>query len=324
MQAPPLTAALQEAKRKVGASTRGLAQLVPSSGPSAGPVPATPAGLADILAALLAQLKMTTTTLALAFKPPLSPAAIQPYADKLEDQVARAVSCVLALAGAAPPNAGSSALVDVWRKGVTGIGETTEGFLAVLEEGTKQGAVVKEGQQSPYLAHTGLVHTMIDRLAANLPRDEGAAVCSVWEGQKGTVLDAWDEFKELLEDDEEDEDDFGDDLDDEWGILEAPMGKLSAGERKRAEAVSTGASSKDAHRAFGQEQADHRPSQSSASTRSYMPPSRASSLSSCSRPKSRTPTSSPLVKRWSRRSTTPWPHSTPRRMRGRSTPRWTR
>ncbi|CAK9782531.1 hypothetical protein CC85DRAFT_37835 [Cutaneotrichosporon oleaginosum] len=236
---------LTEARRKVGASTRGLGRLVPPSGPSvaAGPVPMTPDGLADILAALLTQLKTTTTTLALAFKPPLSPAAIKPYADKLEDQVARAVSCVLALAGAAPPNAGRSALVDAWRGGVTGIGEAAEAFLAVLEDAAKSGSVKREGRetdQSPYLAHTGLVHAAIDRFATSLPRTEGEAVAKAWEGQKGTMRDAWDEFKELLEDDsEEDDADFDGDvgLDDEFGILEASMGKLSPSERKRAEAA---------------------------------------------------------------------------------------
>ncbi|BEI86828.1 hypothetical protein CcaverHIS002_0701740 [Cutaneotrichosporon cavernicola] len=230
--------ALNEANRKVRASTRGLSQLVPSSGPSAGPVPITPSGLGDIFAALLTQLKTTTTTLALAFKPPLSPDAIKPYADRLEDQVARSVSCVLALAGAAPPNAGSSALVETWKSGVMDIGEAVEAFLAVMEDAARTGAVDKEGEQSPYLAHTGLVHAAIDRLASNFPRTEGEAVGRVWESQKGTMTDAWDEFKEMLEDDdEEEEEDFGDDLDDEWGILEAPMAKLSVGERKRAEAA---------------------------------------------------------------------------------------
>jgi hypothetical protein len=230
----PLIAALKEAKRKVGASTRGLAQLVPSTS-SSGVVPVPPAGLADIFAALLSQLKTTTTTLALAFKPPLSPAAIKPYAERLEDEVARAVSCVLALAGA--PGVGSSALLDAWRAGVTGIGEAVEAFLAVLEEAARTGNVGTEGEQNPYLAHTGLVHAAIERLAAGLPRTEGEAVGRVWEGQKGTMRDAWDEFKEMLEDEGEEEEDFGD-LDDEFGILEAPMGSLSPSERRRAEAVS--------------------------------------------------------------------------------------
>lgn len=212
-----------------------------SSSATSGPVAVPPAGLADIFASLLVQVRTTTTTLAVAFKPPLTPAAVAPWTTKLEDQVARLISCVLAVAGAAPPNAGPSALVDEWREGVTAIGEQAEGFLAVLEAAAKDGGVeVKEGEQSPYLAHTGLVWAAVDALANNLPRDEGAAVGKKWESQKGTVKDAWDEFKDLLDADEgiEEDDEFGDDLDDEWGVLEAPMGKLDQVERKRAEAVS--------------------------------------------------------------------------------------
>lgn len=237
-----LTPALYEAKRKVGASVRGLEKLVPkapSSSSSSGPVPVPPAGLADILASLLSQLRTTTTTLAVAFKPPLTATAVRPWADKLEDQVARLVSCVLAVAGAAGPGAGPSALVDEWREGVSAVGEQAEAFLAVLETAAREGGVeVREGEQSPYLAHTGMVWAAVDALANNLPRDEVGAVGKKWEGQKSTVKDAWDEFKEMLEDDGDEDDGFGDELDDEWGILEAPIGTLDKAERKRAEAVS--------------------------------------------------------------------------------------
>jgi hypothetical protein len=96
-----------------------------------------------------------------------------------------------------------------------------------------------------------MVWDSIDKLDKDLSRTEVQAVAKRWEGQKEVVKDAWNEFKEFLEDaggeDGEGESkgeggeaglDFGDD-DDEWGELEKAMagGEMTAEEKARAEAV---------------------------------------------------------------------------------------
>lgn len=199
-------------------------------------------------------MKKETTTLALAFKPPITEGAISQQLDKLTDQVGRLVSCVIAAAGGGGD--ARSLLVDDWNEGVLHLGSELERLLTVLEESVGAEPAVPAASSSkvtddnPYLAHTGLVWDAVDRFAASLPPTEVAAVTKHWEGQKETVRDAWSEYKEFLEDHDEDEDeddsdedddedgDGGDD-DDEWGMLEKGLdAKLSPTERKRSEAVS--------------------------------------------------------------------------------------
>ncbi|KAL1406290.1 hypothetical protein Q8F55_007986 [Vanrija albida] len=245
----PPAKSLAAARADISKSLRAL-DVVTNAKPSGTRVPVPAAGLSDILLALLASIKKETTTLALAFKPPITEGAIAQQLDKLTDQVGRLVSCVLAAAGAGGD--ARSLLVADWNEGVLHLGSELERLLTVLEEslGTAVPAASssKVTDDNPYLAHTGLVWDAVDRFVASLPKTEVAAVTKHWEGQKETVRDAWSEYKEFLEDAEEgdedeseDEDgsdnDDGDD-DDEWGMLEKGLdAKLSATERKRSEAA---------------------------------------------------------------------------------------
>ncbi|WOO83814.1 uncharacterized protein LOC62_05G007334 [Vanrija pseudolonga] len=246
---------LAAARADISKSLRAL-DVVTNTKYSGTKVPVPAAGLHDILLALLASVKKETTTLALAFKPPITEGAISQQLDKLTDQVGRLVSCVIAAAGGG--GEARSLLVDDWNAGVLHLGSELERLLTVLEESVGSEPAVPAASSSkvtddnPYLAHTGLVWDAVDRFAASLPPTEVAAVTQHWEGQKETVRDAWSEYKEFLEDHEEDEEDDEDDDDDEdeaedgddgdddeWGMLEKGLdAKLNPTERKRSEAVS--------------------------------------------------------------------------------------
>jgi hypothetical protein len=222
-----------------------------TQGPVNETITALPAGLSEAALNLLTSLRMTITTLALSFKPPLTAAGITKYLDKATHEVGRLVSCVVAAAA----GNGKSVLVEEWREGVQGVGGEVDRLIAVIEDGVRSGLNQNQGEtsaaESPYLAHTGIVWDAIDRLKARLPADELSAVTQRWEGQKEMVRDAWGEFKEMLEDAAEDAEDEDEDMDeddagfeamdddDEWAELEKAMNaSMNATERKRAEAVS--------------------------------------------------------------------------------------
>lgn len=232
----------------IGQSTRTLGPIASSS--SSRPVPPLPDGLRSILGTLLQAVRHTTTALALAFKPPVTvPAAVQQL-DKVADEYARMVSCVIASAS----HGSYSALVDEWREGVESVGQELGRLIETLRDGVKDGKGQISTDDNPYLAHTGMVWDAIDRLA-DLSWTEVDAVQKRFKAQRAIVSDAWSEFKEYLEEEEQDDDEDEDeeeedgdglddlddeDDDDEWGELERAMGgsKMSHEERQTAEAVS--------------------------------------------------------------------------------------
>lgn len=249
-QLMPVPAAIEKSQRALAISLRALETVRPrqASSSSNNVVPTPPPALADMLAALLLQLRNAVTMLALAFKPPLTAAAVAPQLAKVEDHVGRLVSCVLAASGGDPTSksqtTGSSTLVEVWADNVETIGTRVDRLLATLRDDVRSGVAETKAAsdeakgQAPYLAHTGLIWAAIDDFV--VPRSEVEAVAKRWEEQKGTVRDAWSEFKEMLEEDdgEEESDDELEGIEDEWAELENVGGKMSSSERARAEAVS--------------------------------------------------------------------------------------
>ena len=153
-------------------------------------IPRLPPSLADIVSQILSQIRHTITALALAFKPPITPAAATNQLSAVSDQLARLVACVLATGS----DAATSSLVAEWRDGVFDIGAEISRFLGVLDA-TTAGSNVRD---NPHLAHTGMVWGAIDRMATELSSTEIAAVTRAWKGDVEIVKDAWSEFKEAL------------------------------------------------------------------------------------------------------------------------------
>ena len=226
---PPRSALFQGLEQCRSTLIVSLHALSPAPNPPITPHVTTlsslPRGLSDVLAALLTSLRQTTTSLALSFKPPLTPSTVVPLLLKLSDEFARITSCVLAL----PAN---TVILTEWREGATSIGDELKHFVDVLS------GKLEAPEEDGYLTHTGMVWEALDRFA-DFSTDEVGAVRKRLEGQKGIMKDAWDEFNELLEGDVgEGGLDLEDEEDDELGGSFA--GTMSAEERTRAEAVRLG------------------------------------------------------------------------------------
>jgi hypothetical protein len=233
--------AFASTRQSLSTSLRAL-QTTPASTSTS--VPPLVPGLPDAFAQLLTTFRHTVTGLSLAFKPPITVPAAIAQLDKLSDQLGRIISCVIAASAGEAWDL--SSLVEEWRDGVLTIAGEVDKYLDALEDGGRTDAGPSD---NPYLLHTGMVWDSIDKLDKELSRTEVQAVAKRWEGQKEVVKDAWNEFKEFLEDaggkDGEAEAEGNearldlDDDDDEWGELERAMagGEMTAEEKARAEAV---------------------------------------------------------------------------------------
>lgn len=210
-------------------------QLV--SEPATEPGKTTP-DLLTLVARSAAQMRQDVTALSLSVSPAKT-STITTLTGKILAAQQELVGCTRLLAGASPYDTSSpplrSLITAVWAERVSALG----GELARLME-----AIVKkiQGGNDAYLAQTGLVWEGIDALA-DLPRTEADALVQRWKRDGGLVKDAWEEFKESLEEDGEDgENPFGDEGfgDDDFAELEATLGgSMTPEERRRAEAVSS-------------------------------------------------------------------------------------
>jgi hypothetical protein len=217
--------AFASTRQSLSTSLRAL-QTTPASTSTS--VPPLVPGLPDAFAQLLTTFRHTVTGLSLAFKPPITVPAAIAQLDKLSDQLGRIISCVIAASAGEAWDL--SSLVEEWRDGVLTIAGEVDKYLDALEDGGRTDAGPSD---NPYLLHTGMVWDSIDKLDKELSRTEVQAVAKRWEGQKEVVKDAWNEFKEFLEDaggkDGEAEAEGNearldlDDDDDEWGELERAM-----------------------------------------------------------------------------------------------------
>ena len=119
-----------------------------------------------------------------------------------------------------------------WRDRVQTLGEELIRYLVILRDA--QG----KDDDVAFLTHTGMVWDALDRFGEP-SKSEMAAVLKRWDGQRGLVKDAWEEFRELLEEDQDGEmsesSAIGDDDDDlDWMIRD---GSLSEEELSRTQAV---------------------------------------------------------------------------------------
>lgn len=167
--------------------------------------------IADAFAQLLVNFRQTVTSLGLAFKPPVTVSAAKQQLEKVSEQLNQLISCVLISHGE---------MGREWKEGVLSIGAEVERHLDVLEA------------EGDYLQSTGKIWEAIDRMSRDLSRDEKSAIIRRWKIHQSIVKDAWDEFKEILEDSQNGDDDGG------WDELGLGDTSLSEEERSRAEAVS--------------------------------------------------------------------------------------
>lgn len=243
---------MADSKENINTSLRALQAL--SSGQPSSTLPPILPGLPESFAQLLSQLRYNITSLSLAFKPPITAPAALAQLTKINDNFGRIAACVVAISGGQT----GSALAEEWKDGTETIGAEVLRLLDVFidvaqkeKEGVKANGASGSKDENPYLLHTGLVWDAIDRLSGESSVSEVGAVGKRWKAQGEVMKDAWNEFKEFLEDQLEDADDTedGDDdddddgndfeMDDEFGELEEMMkgGKMTPGERARAEAV---------------------------------------------------------------------------------------
>lgn len=218
--------------------TSAVAALEPQlvSEPATEPGKTTP-DLLTLVARSAAQMRQDVTALSLSVSPAKT-STITTLTGKILAAQQELVGCTRLLAGASPYDTSvpplRSLITAVWAERVSALG----GELARLME-----AIVKkiQGGNDAYLAQTGLVWESVDALA-DLPRTEADALVQRWKRDGGLVKDAWEEFKESLEENGEDgENPFGDEGfgDDEFADLEATLGgSMTPEERRRAEAVS--------------------------------------------------------------------------------------
>ncbi|WVQ95822.1 hypothetical protein IAU59_002921 [Kwoniella sp. CBS 9459] len=227
-----LKKSLKECKSTCALSLRALATNITINNDNQ-TTTALPPGLGEAVAGLLVNLRQTTTALGLSFKPPISVDAAIQQLDKTSDHIGKLISCVLLANGY---------LAEEWRHGVEAIGGEVVRHIDVLSSssGSTNGAA-SGSKGDEYLASTGMVWESIDRLADSLSKDEKSAVLKKYTGQQGTVKDAWEEFKGILESegvDHQDADDENDvKEDDGWDELDLGGEALNDEERNRAEAA---------------------------------------------------------------------------------------
>lgn len=147
----------------------------------------------------------------MAFKPPVTVSAATQQLEKITDQMGQLIGCGLITHGE---------MGKEWKEGILDIGAEVERHLDVLEA------------EGDYLQSTGKVWEAIDRMSRDLSRDEKSAIIRRWKIHQSIVKDAWDEFKEILEDSQNRDDDGG------WDELGLGGTSLSEEEKSRAEAVS--------------------------------------------------------------------------------------
>lgn len=217
----------------------GVAALEPqlAAGPATEPGQTTPDLLA-LAARAAAQIRQDVTALSLSVSPAKA-GTVATLTGKIAAAQLELVGCTRLLAGASPYDAAApplrSLVTAVWAERVAALGSELARLMESLAKKIQAG-------NDAYLAQTGLVWEAVDALA-ELPRTEADALVQRWKRDGGLVRDAWDEFKESLEDEDSDggENPFGDDGfgDDDFADLEATLGgSMTPEERRRAEAVS--------------------------------------------------------------------------------------
>lgn len=219
-----------------------LASTVTALEPQLASEPATEPGrttpdLMTLVTRAAAQMRQDVTALSLSVSPAKA-TTISSLTGKILASQQELVACTRLVAGASPydntPPPLRSLITAVWAERVSAVGRELGRYMEALVKKIQSG-------NDAYLSQTGLVWEAVDALA-ELPRTEADALVQRWKRDGGLVKDAWEEFKESLEEDGEDgENPFGDEGfgDDEFADLEATLGgSMTPEERRRAEAVS--------------------------------------------------------------------------------------
>jgi hypothetical protein len=184
------------------------------------------ADLHTSLITLLKHLRQEVTSLSLAFsgKRITLDAAIA-QAEKVNVNFDRIVACVIGL-----PVEGC--LIQEWRRGVDDIGECLQNLVQILLEDSEKpraeevpvaSSSTSKAPPKPYLMATSATWTSIDKMAKSASSTEKEAIKKAWKSDRECLDDAYNEFKDLLEEDEgvglEEELDG----DDEWAELEREL-----------------------------------------------------------------------------------------------------
>lgn len=150
-----------------------------------GPIAARspPEDLGVMFKQLLTTLRYTTTALSLAFKPPITIAAVLQQLTKFTDEVCRTVSFVIAAANGA--GLSSTLLLTEWTDGVVDIVSEAQRYIDTIATGD-------------YLQPTGMVWGAIDKLS-DLSTKESEALTKRWKEDTATIKDAWSELLSMLE-----------------------------------------------------------------------------------------------------------------------------
>ncbi|OWZ65425.1 hypothetical protein AYX14_06224 [Cryptococcus neoformans] len=202
MMDPQLKTAIVACRASCKASIQALSGKQPSLDVSP--------NIGDAFAQCLVNFRQTVTSLGMAFKPPVTVPAATQQLEKISDQLSQLIACVLITHGE---------MGKEWKEGILDISGEVERHLDVLEA------------EGDYLQSTGKIWEAIDRMSRDLSRDEKSAITRRWKIHQSIVKDAWDEFKEILEDNQNRDDDGG------WDELGLGGTSLSEGEKSRAEAI---------------------------------------------------------------------------------------
>ena len=172
-----ITTALNTSKKVILITAKSLENR---NGPAASQPP--PEGLAVLFKQLLSSLRYTTTSLSLAFKPPITTAAVIQQLTKFTDEVCRTVSFVVAAANGA--GLSSTLLLMEW----------TAGVLDVINEAQRYIDTISTGD---YLQLTGMVWSAVDKMA-EMSTKESEALKKRWAEDTATIKDAWSELQDML------------------------------------------------------------------------------------------------------------------------------
>lgn len=210
--------------------------------PRATPLPtkAVSPDLAKVLTEQLGVLRHTTTSLSLAFKPPITPAAAIQQIEKFVQDLCRIVSILIVAADGA--GLASTLLLEEWTRGTIEVVLAAQQLVDTFEQSSRQPGSADDG----YLVQTAKLWDAVDAMTGSLSTTESAALTRRWKAETLVIKDSFAEFKlaieEMPRDTGSDSDEDGDERSDgstegpldEWGDLEAALNDQTITEEELA------------------------------------------------------------------------------------------
>lgn len=139
-------------------------------------------------------LRHTTTSLALAFKPPLTIAAANQQLEKFIIDLCHIPTCVYT----AKDRVYDGILLDEWKEATIDLCNHAAKFLRALSELSSSSTAPKGNVEDPYLRYTAMIWECCDKVSTGISGSEGQAVAKRWNVDTEIVKDAWTEFKESI------------------------------------------------------------------------------------------------------------------------------